>query len=206
MTYLTAPTQPLTDGVVTLRLPSAAGDVETVRGYIDQAQLDGGWLPEVPLVSAEQAIGDWLEAWAGRPSRNGPTLVVVVPEQPRFVGIVGMVARGTGTVEMIYGIAPGWRGRGLASRAVRLAARWALSQPGVTTVELRIDQDHTASQHVAVNAGFVLAGTVTQVVPGTGEAFEDLRYVFGVAPEVAGLLLCSVVLIGAQILASGGWV
>ena len=32
-------------------------------------------------------------------------------------------------------------------------------------------------QHVAVNAGFVVAGTVRQFVPGTGETFEDMRYV-----------------------------
>jgi hypothetical protein len=30
---------------------------------------------------------------------------------------------------------------------------------------------------VAANAGFVVAGTVTQFVPCTGETFEDLRYV-----------------------------
>jgi hypothetical protein len=58
MTSFTAPAQPLTDGVVALRLPSpAAGDIDAVRGYIDQEQLDGGWLPEIPLVSAERAIG-----------------------------------------------------------------------------------------------------------------------------------------------------
>lgn len=85
---------------------------------------------------------------------------------------------------MIYGIAPRWRGRGLATRAVRLAAQWALSLPCVTTAELRIDQGMSASQHVAVNAGFTLAGTVTQFVPGTGETFEDLRYVLG-QPEAA---------------------
>jgi hypothetical protein len=72
-----------------VRLPSpAAGDIDAVRGYIDQDQLDG-WLPEIPLVSAEQAIGDWLDAWAGRASRNGLTFVVTVPEEPRFIGIVG---------------------------------------------------------------------------------------------------------------------
>ena len=33
MTHFTAPAQPLTDGVVTLRVPSlAAGDVDAVRG------------------------------------------------------------------------------------------------------------------------------------------------------------------------------
>jgi RimJ/RimL family protein N-acetyltransferase len=178
MTYFAAPAHPLTDGVVTLRLPSAdAGDVAAVRDYIEQEQLDGGWLPEIPLVSAEQAIADWLDAWTSRTSPNGPILVVTVAREPRLVGIVGVVDRGDGIVEMIYGIAPRWRGRGLASRAVRLAARWAASQPGVTTVELRIDQDMIECQHVAVNAGFAVVGTVTQVVPGTGETFEDLRYV-----------------------------
>jgi hypothetical protein len=48
MTNLAAPAQPLTDGVVTLRLPSvAAGDVGAVLSYIEQEQLDGGWLPEI---------------------------------------------------------------------------------------------------------------------------------------------------------------
>ena len=84
---------------------------------------------------------------------------------------------------MIYGIAPRWRERGLASRAARLAARWALSQPGVTAVELRIGEDRKASQHVAANAGFAVAGTVTQFVPGIGQTFEDLRYVREQQPE-----------------------
>jgi RimJ/RimL family protein N-acetyltransferase len=103
--------------------------------------------------------------------------VVTVPDEPRFIGIVGFGDRGQGIIEMICGIAPRWRALGLASRAVRLAAHWAISQPGVSTVELRIDQDMTACQHVAMNAGFVVAGTVTQFVPGTRGTFEDLRYV-----------------------------
>jgi hypothetical protein len=107
MTHFTAPAQPLTDGVVTLRLPwLAAGDVEAVLGYIKEEQLADGWLPEIPLVSAGQAVGDWLDAWAGRSSRNGPTFAVTVPGEPRFVGIVGIIDRGEGIVELIYGIAP----------------------------------------------------------------------------------------------------
>lgn len=59
MTHLTAPARPLTDGVVTLRLPSpAAGDVDAVRGYISQDQLDCFWLPGIPLIPAEQALAD----------------------------------------------------------------------------------------------------------------------------------------------------
>ena len=164
--------------MVTLRLPSvAAGDVGAVLSYFEQEQLDGGWLPEIPLVSAEQAIGDWLDAWAARPSRNGPTFVVTIPSETRFIGIVGLVDRGECIVEMIYGMAPRWRGRGLASRAVRLASHWAASQPGVRTVELRIDHDLIDSQHVAANAGFVVAGTVTPVRSVHWETSEDPRYV-----------------------------
>jgi RimJ/RimL family protein N-acetyltransferase len=103
--------------------------------------------------------------------------VATIPEEPRFIGVVGFGDRGQGGVEVIYGIAPRWRGRGLGSRAARLGAQWAARLPGVSTVELRIDQDATASQHVAVKAGFVVVGTATQFVPGTGETFDDLRYV-----------------------------
>jgi RimJ/RimL family protein N-acetyltransferase len=185
MIDFTAPTEPLTDGVVTLRLPSAdAGDVESVISYIEDEQLDGGWLPEIPLVSAEQAVRDWSEGWVGRPAGKGPTVLVTVPTESRFIGIVGFADRSNGVVEMIYGIAPRWRGRGLASRAARLGAQWARSLPGMNTVEVRIAQDAKASQHVAVNAGFVVAGTLTQFVPGTAETFEDLRYVL-VEPAAA---------------------
>jgi RimJ/RimL family protein N-acetyltransferase len=95
--------------------------------------------------------------------------VVTVPEEPRLIGIVGLKDGGEGVVEMTYGIAPRWRGRGLASRAARLTVRWALSLPGVTAVELRIGQDHVASQHVANNAGFAVARTVTQSSPAPGK-------------------------------------
>jgi RimJ/RimL family protein N-acetyltransferase len=114
----------------------------------------------------------------GRPSsRDGPAFAVTVAGEPRFVGVVGFGDRGDGVVEMTYGIAPRWRGQGLATRAARLGGHWAARQPGVSVVELRIGRKHEASLHVAVKAGFVAAGTVTQVVPGTAQTFVDLHYV-----------------------------
>lgn len=108
-----------------------------MRGSSSRSSSLAAGCPGSPVVPAERAIGDWLDAWAARPSRNGPVFMVTAPGEPRFIGIVGFGER---VVEMIYGIAPRWRGRCLAGRAVRLAARWALSLPGVTTVELRIDR------------------------------------------------------------------
>jgi RimJ/RimL family protein N-acetyltransferase len=68
-------------------------------------------------------------------------------------------------------------GKGLATRATRLAAIWALQTGGVEEVELRIDLAHRASQRVAEKAGFRAAGTVTSHVERTGETFEDYRCV-----------------------------
>jgi RimJ/RimL family protein N-acetyltransferase len=182
-----APTGPLTDGVVTLRLPSVdAGDVDAVISYSkEEEQLDESWLPLIPHASAAQSVGDWLDGWAGRPCHNGPTFVVTILDEQRFVGIVGFSDRGEGNVEMIYGIAPRSRGRGLATRASRLGASWALDLAGVNTVELRIAQDEPVSQHVALNADFVQVGTVSQFVAGTGETFEDLRYVLSRGQVIA---------------------
>jgi len=179
MTILTAPAATLTDGVVELRLPSPdAGDVEAINGYIEDEQLEGGWLPDIPLVSAQRLVADWLGGWAGHQSHNGPAFVVTVPDEPRFIGVVGVGEHDDGAIEMFYGTAPRWRRRGLASRATRLAADWVARQPSVHTVEARIDQGDRAGERVAVNAGFALAETMTHSDPGTGETVE-MRYIMG---------------------------
>jgi RimJ/RimL family protein N-acetyltransferase len=127
--------------------------------------------------TGEQLLKDWLDCWNGRRSRGAAfTFVVTVPEEPGFIGVVGIAEGDDGAFEMTYGTAPGWRGRGLASRATRLAAQWVAKQPGVRTVETLIGQDQRASERVAVNAGFVLADTMTRSGPVTGQTVQ-LRYI-----------------------------
>jgi RimJ/RimL family protein N-acetyltransferase len=178
MTILKAPAGTLTDGVVELRLPSPdAGDIATINQYVENGQLDGGWLPDVPLVTGERLVNDWLDCWNGRSSGGATfTFVVTVPDEPRFIGVVGVADRDDGAFEMTYGTAPDWRGRGLASRATRLAAQWVARQPSVRTLEVLIDPGQRASERVAVNAGFVLAETMTRPGPGAGETVQ-LRYI-----------------------------
>jgi RimJ/RimL family protein N-acetyltransferase len=179
MTILKAPAGTLTDGVIELRLPSpGAGDVATIERYVEDDQLDGGWLPDVPLVSGEQLVQDWTDCWKSGTSHDDAafTFVVTVPEEPRFIGVVGIAEHDDGAFEVTYGTAPGWRGRGLASRATRLAADWAAKQPSVRTVETLINEGDRASERVAVNAGFVLADTMTQSDAGPGQTVQ-LRYI-----------------------------
>jgi RimJ/RimL family protein N-acetyltransferase len=180
MTILRAPAGTLTDGVVDVRLPSSgAGDIATINRYVQDDQLDGGWLPDVPLVTGEQLVKDWTDRWNGRGSRDDPafTFVVTIPGESGFVGVVGITARDDAAFDMTYGTAPAWRGRGVASRATRLAAQWVARQPGVHTVEILIDEGQRASERVAVKAGFVLADPVTRSDPDSGETTVELRYI-----------------------------
>lgn len=175
------PKRTLTDGVVAMRMPRA-DDAAALMGYaVLPGGLDGGWLPLCPPVSdaaARWVIEDWLAGWAGRRSHNGPALIVSLDGSPEMVGIVGFGRRGPGAVEMVYGVAPGWRRRGLAARAARLAAGWLMSALSVNEVELRIGSKHLQSRRVAVNAGFVEVGTVRDLVERTGEVYNDRRFIY----------------------------
>jgi RimJ/RimL family protein N-acetyltransferase len=51
------------------------------------------------------------------------------------------------------------RGRGVMTRALRLAARWALDD-GAARVQLRADVENLASRRVAEKAGFKLEGVL----------------------------------------------
>ena len=112
--------------MVGLRVP-VLGDSDAIAGYAGQhGGLDGVWLPSPePGATAARCcwlIEDWLARWAGRYSHNGPALMVSVAQSPGLVGQVGFGLRGEAVVELTYGIAPAWRGRGLATRAAKLAA------------------------------------------------------------------------------------
>jgi len=81
--------------------------------------------------------------------------------------------------EIGYWVAGPARGRGIATRAVRLASEWALRELGLGTLELMTHEDNLASQGVARAAGFSETGE-TDVSPNEGLA--PGRYVVFTAP------------------------
>jgi RimJ/RimL family protein N-acetyltransferase/ketosteroid isomerase-like protein len=170
----------LADDRVALRLPGLP-DAAVLLAYAAQdGGLDGSWVPlaaGASLQDCQALVRDWLAGWQNRRSFQGPALVMVEAGQDRLAGQVGLADRGDGVVELAYGVAPDHRGRGHASAAARLAARWLLADALAREVELRIDRGNTASQRAAAAAGFSPAGTVTSWVPATGESYTDLRFV-----------------------------
>ncbi|UNZ21096.1 GNAT family N-acetyltransferase [Streptomyces sp. 891-h] len=59
-----------------------------------------------------------------------------------------------GQVNVAYGLYPSWRGRGLATRAVVLASRYAASS-GAKEAVIRAEPENVASAAVARRAGFI---------------------------------------------------
>ncbi|MEU2507373.1 GNAT family protein [Streptomyces sp. NPDC007863] len=59
-----------------------------------------------------------------------------------------------GQVNVAYGLYPSWRGRGLATRAVVLASRYAAAE-GAREAVIQVDPENPASAAVARRAGFV---------------------------------------------------
>jgi len=75
-----------------------------------------------------------------------------------------------------YWLAPGGRGRGAATQAVRLLAQWAFAELGLARLELTCGPDNEASQHVAERCGFSREGLLRAHVPFKGGRRDSLIY------------------------------
>lgn len=63
-----------------------------------------------------------------------------------------------GAVEIGYGIAPAYEGKGYTTEVVCALVGWAFSQPGCLAVTANTQQDNPASQRVLEKNGFHLSG------------------------------------------------
>lgn len=174
-----APPGLLTDGRVTLRLPSP-NDAQRVADYGgDEKLLEGIWiagpLPGSNLeVWASKVISEALAGWTDGGGIHGGGLVI--DEDQSFVGLIYLTPRGNDVLEISYGVAPPARERGIATRALRLITGWAMTDGAFTRVELRISENHAASRRVAEKAGFHLQERFEISVESTGETYIDMLY------------------------------
>ena len=165
------PDGPLTDGVVTLR-PWAPEDAPW---YVEQARD-----PEILRFTAEPADLD------------EPAVRTAIEEMLRTRVAYGVVVTDAATGELLgnaglapakddpdagslaYWLAPAARGRGAATRAVRLLVDWA-REIGMTRVELWAHLDNVDSQRVAERAGFT-RGRVVEDHVVKGESWRIVYY------------------------------
>lgn len=144
----------LSDGIITLS-PLRLDDVEAHLAGEDELLVR--WLNGGPGTreGIEAYFRHCREQWdtAGPLRafgiRTGADAVLAGTIDLRFAG-EGLAP---GQVNVAYGLYPSWRGRGLATRAVLLATRYAASEGGAEAV-IQVEPENPASAAVARRAGF----------------------------------------------------
>lgn len=158
MPSLVPPDPPLGDAELILR-PSTERDVAAIRAVYSEPDIRHwmGWgredLPDEAKARAniERSATAWREgAWAVFRIADATTDEVVGGVNLRFGDFE--------VAEVSYLLRASVRGRGLATRAVRLVSRWAFDELGIERIELRAHPDNDPSCRVAERAGFTREG------------------------------------------------
>ena len=148
------PPQPtLTDGVVTLR-PWRPGDAPAVF----EACQD----PEIPrfisVLPQPYTLDDarWFVTHSAEESATGPSahFAIVDPATDRLLGAISRHGLAGHRAMFGYWLARGARGRGVATRALRLIVDWTMATTSIIRFELYTDVDNERSGRVALRAGF----------------------------------------------------
>jgi RimJ/RimL family protein N-acetyltransferase/nitrite reductase/ring-hydroxylating ferredoxin subunit len=176
------PDPPLSDGVVTLR-PFRAEDAPAVFEACQDSEI-GRWIPMIPIpyteADARAFILMTLQAWH---DGTGCEFAVVDATTGRLLGSVGIHVNLAARRHAIgYWIAAPERGRGVAVRAVRLAARWSFEIRGGRRLSLWTLPGNVASQRVAEKAGFRFEGVMRNWEEGREGGPVDV-VMFSMTPE-----------------------
>jgi RimJ/RimL family protein N-acetyltransferase len=163
---VTIPTPPepvsLSDRDVTLRpwrVEDAPILVERINDPAIAEFMDGVPQP-YSLSDADDFIGRSREGWLSGGTTN---FAIVVDGTEGATGGLGVhwQDRVDGVAEIGYWTAAEARGRGIATTATRLAARWAFkAAPDLERLQLRADEQNVASNRVAEKAGFTREGVL----------------------------------------------
>jgi RimJ/RimL family protein N-acetyltransferase len=162
----------LRDDELTLR-PGRPEDADAVTAACQDEEIQRWTF--VPSPYRHEHAVEWL---AGSPERAR------VGEAANFLcfGADGRLAgsfsimeidfeRGYG--EIGYWTAPDARGRGVATRAVRLLRDWGHRELGLTVLEILTHRDNAAARRVAERAGFVDTGEHRRPPRGPHDAGQD---------------------------------
>lgn len=113
----------------------------------------------------------WIERYTrGRAEGTNAGFAVVDSKSGDFVGFVALVRLDLDTqeAEAGYMVASRARGRGIATRSLRLLTAWAFAEFPLERIELLIDTENAASEVVAQRCGYTREGVLrwTYLKPG----------------------------------------
>ena len=151
MVGLVVPT--LRDGDLTLR-PPRPSDADAVTAACQDAAIQR-WV-RVPSPYRREQAQTWLATTAAQ-ARAGEAITLLAEDgDGRLAGSFSLLElnRGDGYGEIGYWVAAPARGRGVATRSVRLLRDWAVETLRLRTIEILVDRANAPSRAVPLRAGF----------------------------------------------------
>jgi [ribosomal protein S5]-alanine N-acetyltransferase len=152
---LVPPDPPLSDGVIILR-PMDERDLPATERAASDAEILK-WF-DLHTRSSADYLAAKREAWA---RRTGASFAICDATRPdRCLGHVFIERDDDGRGSVGFWLLEDGRGKGRATRAVRLIASWALPEMRLGRLQLHTDPENVASQRVAERAGFTREGVL----------------------------------------------
>jgi RimJ/RimL family protein N-acetyltransferase len=155
---LAPPDPPLTDGVVVLR-PFEDGDIDAVFEAC-QDPLVQQFIPIPRPYRREDAQEyvhrtkrDWVD------NTKAAFAIVAADARDELLGAINVAVVGSAG-NSGYWVTPEARGRGVATRALRLLTDWAFGSVGLGVIILEIRPENVGSMQVAARAGYHRAGRI----------------------------------------------
>jgi len=178
------PSPPLSDGLVTLR-PWLERDVPAITSACQDEDI-GWWLDQVPQPYGEADARTYV-ALARRGWKEGSHSIFAITDadtgEPIGSLSIHWLDRDNDVAEIGYWVRREARGRGVATRATRLASRWALTSCGTKRLQLRADRRNVASQRVAESAGFRREGVLRSARFSTSQGRRVDFVMYSLLPE-----------------------
>jgi len=163
----------LTDGVVTLR-PLRTGDADALHrlNSVSDVMASNNRTEPVPPVFIEGFCARAEANWLAGIRADLAIEDAATGEFAGNVGLFGLSPVGEGMIG--YAMLPAWRGRGYATRAVRLLSAWALGPAGLARLVAGTDPANSASQRVLSRARFTKEGYQRGHLPAAGGGRADV--------------------------------
>lgn len=158
----------LSDGIITLDRHGLNDTEEHLAGEDDE-HFYRFRMPASTALSVRRAILRWQRQW--RVGGRTRAFAIRMDTSGQLVGGCELRLGRNRDAEVSYWIFTPFRGRGFASRAVRLLCPWAFTALGLETIVARVEIDNMASRKVVRAAGFIEAGE--ELMP---EGFRAMKY------------------------------
>jgi ribosomal-protein-alanine N-acetyltransferase len=164
------------DGEIRLRL-KRDGDLDAVVAACQDPEIPR-WT-RVPEPYGEAEARAWFEEQDGKRERGeGLELLIADAGDDRVLGSIGLtdVEWDERRADIGYWVAREPRGRGVATRAVRLLARWAFEALPLERLGIVAAVGNTASEGVAERAGFRREGVLRSFVVIKGQRRDMVSF------------------------------